>query len=110
MYFLVLLRLLVSDDFSLLHLLHTRELQQLHGIPFKGFTSLQRQILQIALNLVRPMLVVRSFSVSYKRSNFLLPMFVKGKSIHSLQNQIFLPGLISCMSLYFLSLILAQVL
>ena len=51
-YFLVLFRSLISDGFSLMHLLWTRDLQHLHSIPFKGFPSLHRQILQVILNLV----------------------------------------------------------
>ena len=77
-------------------------------ISFKGFPSLRRQILQLVLNLVRSMLVGGLFSFSCKR--ILLSIFVKGKSRHTLQSQIYSPGLLSCLSLYFLSLILAQVL
>ena len=72
----------------------------MHGIPFKGFPSLHRQMQQIVL-VVRSILVVKLFSFSYNQSNFLLSMFVKGKSRHPLWSQISSPGLFSCMFFYF---------
>ena len=89
---------LISDVINPVHLLWTKELQVLQGIPLRGLTSVLEQTKQDVLYLFISELEDDSFLLTNKRCSFSSVQLENGKSRQGLQSQTFFWR---CISAYF---------